>query len=43
MGRTACKRFRQYVETIKNNQAKFKEDLKSFEQKLESTTEYRVA
>ena len=34
---------RQDVETIKNNQAKFKEDLKSFEQKLESTTEYRVA
>ena len=30
---------RQDVETIKNNQAKFKEDLKTFEQKLERTTE----
>jgi len=28
---------RQDVETIKNNQAKFKEDLKSFDQKLERT------
>ena len=30
---------RQDVETIKNNQAKFKEDFKTFEQKLERTTE----
>ena len=30
---------RQDVEAIKNNQAKFKEDLKTFEQKLERTTE----
>ena len=30
---------RQDVETIRNNQTKFKEDLKPFEQKLERTTE----
>ena len=30
---------RQGVETIKNNQAKFKEDLESVKQKLDSTTE----